>query len=75
MIPYGFYSVAQQNLPGFGTKRRPPALRANLRLVGLALLNSQIVEDDVDTLPTLIPLSPAFAREALARKGEHSRAP
>ena len=70
VIPYGFYSDSQQNLPGFGTSAVRPALRANLRLVGLALLNSQIVEDDVDTLPTLIPLSPAFAREVLARKGE-----
>ncbi len=70
VIPYGFYSDAQQNLPGFGTSAVPPALRANLKLVGLASLNSEIVEDDVDTLPTLIPLSPAFAREVLARKGE-----
>ena len=36
VIPYGFYSDAQQNLPGFGTKAVPPALRANLKLVGLA---------------------------------------
>jgi len=70
VIPYGFYSDAQQNLPGFGTSAVPPALRANLKLVGLASLNSEIVEDDVDTLPTLIPLSPAFAREVLAQKGE-----
>jgi hypothetical protein len=70
VIPYGFYSEAQQNLPGFGTSAVPPALRANLKLVGLGSLNSEIVEDDVDTLPTLIPLSPAFAREVLARKGE-----
>ena len=70
VIPYGFYSDAQQNLPGFGTSAVPPALRANLKLVGLATLNSEIVEDDVDTLPTLIPLSPAFTREVLARKGE-----
>ncbi len=70
VIPYGFYSDAQQNLPGFGTSAVPPALRANLKLVGLATLNSEIVEDDVDTLPTLIPLSPAFAREVLAQKGE-----
>jgi len=70
VIPYGFYSEAQQNLPGFGTSAVPPALRANLKLVGLASLNSEIVEDDVDTLPTLIPLSPAFAREVLAQKGQ-----
>ena len=70
VIPYGFYSDAQQNLPGFGTRAVPPALRANLTIVGLASLNSEIVEDDVDTLPTILPLTPAFARELLARKGE-----
>ena len=61
-IPYGFYSDAQQGLPGFGTAAVKPALRINMRLVGLAVLNSQIVEDDVDTLPTFIPLTPAFTR-------------
>ncbi|MGO8826121.1 MAG: FtsX-like permease family protein [Acidimicrobiales bacterium] len=70
VIPYGFYSDAQQGLPGFGTSAVRPALRANLKLVGLASLNSEIVEDDVDTLPTLIPLSPAFTRVVLAQKGE-----
>ena len=70
VIPFGFYSSAQQSLPGFGTKAVAPALRANLTLVGLASLNSAIVQDDVDTLPTILPLSPAFAREVLARKGE-----
>jgi len=70
VIPYGFYSDAQQNLPGFGTKAVAPALRADLKLVGLATLNSGIVQDDVDNLPTLTPLTPAFAREVLARHGE-----
>jgi hypothetical protein len=67
-IPYGFYSNAQQSLPGFGTAAVKPALRINMRLVGLAVFNSEIVEDDVDTLPTFIPLTPAFARQVLALK-------
>ena len=70
VIPYGFYSNAQQGLPGFGTRAVAPALRADLKLVGLASLNSEIVQDDVDTLPTFIPLTPAFARELLTQKGE-----
>ena len=69
VIPFGFYSNDQQNLPQFGTKAVPPALRINMKLVGLASLSSEIVEDDVDTLPTFIPLTPAFAREALAQGG------
>ena len=41
-----------------------------MRLVGLASFNSEIVEDDVDVLPTFIPLTPAFTNELLAHKGE-----
>ncbi len=72
IVPFGFYSAAQQNLPGYGTKAVAPALRANMKIVGFASLNSQIVEDDVDILPTFIPLTPAFAKEALARPGMSS---
>ena len=71
VIPFGFYSDAQQGEPGFGTASVPPALRINMRLVGLAESNSQIVEDDVDTLPTFIPLTPAFTREVLAMEGQN----
>ncbi len=70
VIPYGFYSNAQQGLPGFGTRAVAPALRIDLKLVGLAVLNSQIVQDDVDSLPTILPLTPAFAREVIAQKGQ-----
>ena len=69
VIPFGFYSDAQQSLPQFGTKAVPPALRVNMKLVGLGSLSSEIVEDDVDTLPTFLPLTPAFAKEALAVNG------
>ncbi len=69
-IPFGFYSSTQENEPGFGTAAVKPALRVNMHLVGLAESNAQIVEDDVDTFPTFIPLTPAFTREALALKGQ-----
>lgn len=69
-IPFGFYSDAQQNLPSFGTAMVKPVVRINMHLVGLAALNSQIVEDDVDILPTFIPLTPSFARQVLALKGQ-----
>lgn len=70
VIPFGFYSNVQQGLPGFGTKAVPPAVRMNMKLVGLASLNSEIVQDDVDVLPTFLPLTPAFTKELLAHKGE-----
>ena len=69
-IPYGFYDQAQQGEPGFGTNAVQPAIRVNFKLVGLASLNSEIVEDDVDVLPTFIPLTPAFTKEVLAHAGE-----
>jgi putative ABC transport system permease protein len=69
VIPYGFYSQSQQSEPGFGTKAVAPALRVNMKLVGLASLDSEIVEDDVDTLPTFVPLTPALTRE-ITRTGQ-----
>ncbi len=61
VIPYGFYSQQQQSEPGFGTKAVQPAMRENLKIVGFGELNSEFVEDDVDILPTIIPLTPAVA--------------
>ena len=75
VIPFGFYSNVQQGLPGFGTKAVPPALRMNMKIVGLASLNSEIVEDDVDVLPTFIPLTPAFTEELLAHRASRSPGP
>ena len=66
-IPFGFYSNAEENQPGFGTAAVKPALRITMHLVGLAESSAQIVEDDVDTFPTFIPLTPAFTREVFAR--------
>lgn len=70
VIPYGFYSQAQQSEPGFGTKAVAPAIRVNMKLVGLGSLDSEIVEDDVDTLPTFVALTPALTHELLAQKNE-----
>ena len=65
-IPYGIYSQAQQNEPGIGTPRVAPAIRFNAKLVGLATLSSEFVEDDIDRVPTFIIMTPALAREVLA---------
>ena len=70
VIPFGFYDQEQQNEPGFGTRAVQPAIRVSFKLVGLASLSSEIVEDDVDTLPTFIPLTPAFTHQVLALKGQ-----
>jgi hypothetical protein len=65
-IPYGIYSQAQESEPGIGTQRVPPTIRFTATLVGLATQSSEIVEDDIDRVPTFIILTPALAREAFA---------
>ena len=69
-IPFGFYS----NAAAEPARLRHPAVQAGPArqhaLVGLAEFNSEIVEDDVDTFPTFIPLTPAFTREVFALKGQ-----
>lgn len=65
-IPYGIYSQAQEEEPGIGTPRVAPTIRFNAKLVGLATLSSEIVEDDIDRVPTFIILTPALVREVLA---------
>jgi hypothetical protein len=69
-IPYGIYSQAQQEEPGIGTPRVAPTIRFDAKLVGLASLSSEIVEDDIDRIPTFIILTPALTREVLARPKE-----
>jgi hypothetical protein len=69
VIPYGLYTAAQENLPGFGTARVPPHRRIDVRLVGLVQVSTAIVQDDIDRLPTFVFFTPAFGREVLADKG------
>ena len=66
VVPLGFYLPAQQNLPGFGTPRGPPALRANATLVGIVTLNNQVVQDDIDRTYGFTVVTPALIREAVA---------
>jgi MacB-like periplasmic core domain/FtsX-like permease family len=66
VIPYGLYTNLQQTLPGFGTPSVRPNIRIEAKLVGLVAFNSQIVQDDIDRLPTFSVFTPALAREVLA---------
>jgi FtsX-like permease family/MacB-like periplasmic core domain len=68
-VPYGIFSNEQFSLPGFGTPRVKPYRRIDARLVGLVVLNSQVVQDEVDRLPGLVLFTPALARELLADSG------
>jgi hypothetical protein len=69
-IPYGLYSGAQENLPGFGTARVPPHRRVEATLVGIVQLSTAIVQDDIDRLPTFVFFTPAFTRQVIADKGQ-----
>ncbi|MGD0941400.1 MAG: hypothetical protein ABR905_16995, partial [Terracidiphilus sp.] len=68
-IPYGIYSQQQEELPGFGTSAVRPTIAFRAKLVGFASLSSEIIEDDIDRVPSLIILTPALAKEVLARSG------
>jgi hypothetical protein len=66
VVPFGFYTQAQTSAAQFGRAPVRPTIAMRMKLVGLASLSSEVVQDDVDVLPTFIPLTPAFARQALA---------
>lgn len=68
-IPYGIYSQQQEELPGFGTSAVRPTIAFRAKLVGFASLSSEIIEDDIDQVPSLIILTPALTKEVVARSG------
>ena len=71
-IPYGVYSQQQQELPGFGTSAVRPMISFAAKLVGFASLSSEIIEDDIDQVPTFIILTPALFQEVSARADQGS---
>ena len=48
VVPIGLYESSQQGLAGFGTPAVKPKLEFRARLVDIAALNTQLVQDDVD---------------------------
>ena len=60
----GLYLPAQSNEPGFGSPRVHPALTLRTRLVGIAEMNTQVVQDDVDRAYGFVFLTPAELRAA-----------
>jgi hypothetical protein len=59
---FGFYSDDQLQSPDFGTPALSPEIRANVKLVGIVKLTSDVVQDDVDRFPTFVIFSPAVAQ-------------
>jgi len=64
VVPLGLYTAAQRTLPGFGTPSVVPRLEVHARLVGIVVLNTELVQDDVDRTYGLVVVTPALMREA-----------
>jgi hypothetical protein len=58
----GFYTNAQSNSPDFGTAKIRPVFVQAVKVVGIVKFNNEVVQDDIDRLPTFVVLSPALAR-------------
>ena len=66
VVAMGLYSTAQGQLAGFGTPRVPPRRRLAMRVVGIAVVNNEVIQDDIDRQYGTAFLTPALLREDLA---------
>ncbi|HEY6426830.1 MAG TPA: FtsX-like permease family protein, partial [Acidimicrobiales bacterium] len=66
-VPWGFYTLAQASSSGNGNGAAPaPAVRTDLTLVGIVVLNNAVVQDDTDTAnDATVILTPAFTQRHL----------
>ena len=73
----GYYTAAQIASKAFGTPRVAPALKVDIRLVGIVVLNRQVVEDDVDRTSGFLIFTPALVRavSAVSPGGQVTLAP
>jgi hypothetical protein len=60
VVPMGLYLPAQENAAGFGTAAVKPALVLHMTVVGIAVLNTQVVQDGVDQVYGFVFTSPAL---------------
>ena len=49
VIPFAFFTNAQETSPDFGKPGLTPYLRINVKVVGKALFSPEVVQDDIDT--------------------------
>ncbi len=68
-VPFGFYTNAQTNLPGYGTGgnfKTRAHLTMDMKLVGIVAFNNQVVLDSLGAVGTAqIVYTPALARRVL----------
>ncbi|HEY5437398.1 MAG TPA: FtsX-like permease family protein [Acidimicrobiales bacterium] len=63
-VPIGFYSQSQSSLPGFGTSKVKPIFTVRATVTAIVVMNSQVVQDDVDTSFGFAFLTPAMTQRA-----------
>ena len=63
-VSVGFYTNNQTSLPGFGTARVQPTKRVDLRVVGIVVSNSDVVQDDAQkSISALVLVTPALTKD------------
>jgi hypothetical protein len=77
VVPIGYYTGTQIAAKAFGTPRVAPALKMDIRMVGIVVLNRQVVQDDVDRTSGFVIFTPAFMRavSAVSPGGQVTLAP
>jgi FtsX-like permease family len=60
-VPVGFYTSTQLSSPGSGTAAVQPHARIDIKVVGIVVLNSAVVQDDAErSVSALVILTPAL---------------
>jgi hypothetical protein len=65
VVPVGFYTNEQANDSGYGTASVQPYRRVEVRLVGIGVLNNNVVQDDAERFPIGFLFTPALTRPLL----------
>ena len=64
VVPIGFFTNAQEQLPDFGSPSVKPYLRLDVTVVGKAVFSREVVQDDVDAgLDGGLLFTPALTRQ------------
>ncbi len=64
VVPWGFYANADSTEPGLFQPNQTPHLRVDLKVVGIGLFNTAVVQDDIDTESSIFILfTPALTRQ------------
>jgi len=66
VVPFGIYTNAQTEMPGFGTPSVQPYRRIDIKLVGIVLDPGSVASDQIDSGTTLQIFSPALTRQLRA---------